>query len=186
MFNLITEIKLFFIVLLVYVTLDLSMKLVLPTPYKTTYEQTLKNINGREWPTGAKLWVFLTLGYFIAAFGIYYFCVKESNYLNAVLFGIIIYGVYNSANVATINHYSAKLAAFDVAWGTTLVVLTTLISLLLSKFLTSTLTVVASSTVAPVVTPDVVTPDAVPETSLETTTDIPSKGDDDLGLESDD
>lgn len=187
MFNLITEIKLFFIVLLVYVMLDLSMKLVLPTPYKTTYEQTLKNINGREWPTGAKLWVFLTLGYFIAAFGIYYFCVKESNYLNAVLFGIIIYGVYNSANVATINHYNAKLAAFDVAWGTTLVVLTTLISLLLSRFLTSTLTVAASSTIAPIaaVAP-VVTPTIVPETSLETTTDIPSKGDDDLGLESDD
>lgn len=179
MFNLVTEIKLYFVVLLVYVVLDLSMKLVLPTPYKDAYVSNLTNVNGegKPWPVGAKLWGYMTLGYLLVAFGVYYFCVKQNNYLNALFFGIIVYGIYNSANVATITKYDMKLAAFDTAWGTTLVVLTTLISLLLGKLLTSTVTITNTSGL-----PD---KSAGPETALETTTDVPSKGNDDLGLESD-
>ena len=117
MFNLVTEIKLFFVVLLIYVILDLSMKLVIPTPYKDAYVSNLTKINGdgNPWPVGVKLWGYLTLGYLLGAFGIYYFCVKQNNYLNALFFGIIVYGIYNSANVATITNYDMKLAAFDTA-----------------------------------------------------------------------
>jgi uncharacterized membrane protein len=181
MFNLVTEIKLFFIVLLVYVSLDLSMKLVLPTPYKKAYVSNLTNVNGgdnKPWPVGVKLWGYMTLGYLLVAFGTYYFCVKQNNYLNAILFGIILYGAYNSVNVATITNYEIKLAAFDTAWGTTLIVLTTLISLLLSKLLTSTVTITGTSSITNKSA-------TAPATALETTTSVPSKNDD-LGLESDD
>jgi uncharacterized membrane protein len=189
MFNLITEIKLFFIVLLVYVILDLSMKLVLPTPYKNTYINNYEKVNGigKSWPTGSKLWGSMTIAYLVAAFGVYYFCVKENSYLNAILLGIVLYGAYNSVNVAMITNYDTKLAAFDTAWGTTLILLTTLISLLLGKFLVGNVTnksIVTNKSLDSKNSLDSNNSLDIPATALETTTDLPSKSDNELGLES--
>lgn len=38
--------------------------------------------------------------------------------LRAALFGLVVYGVYDMTNMATLRHWSWWLAAVDIAWGT--------------------------------------------------------------------
>jgi uncharacterized membrane protein len=38
--------------------------------------------------------------------------------LRAALFGLVVYGVYDMTNMATLRHWSWRLAAVDIAWGT--------------------------------------------------------------------
>ena len=37
---------------------------------------------------------------------------------HGALFGLIVYGVYDFTNLATLRHYPVQLALVDVAWGT--------------------------------------------------------------------
>jgi uncharacterized membrane protein len=37
---------------------------------------------------------------------------------HGALFGLIVYGVYDFTNLATLRHYPVQLAVVDVAWGT--------------------------------------------------------------------
>ena len=59
----------------------------------------------------------------LLAMGIYYFGVISTDgvlaaALSGSLFGLTVYGVYNSTNYATLNRYDLKTAAIDTAWGT--------------------------------------------------------------------
>jgi uncharacterized membrane protein len=36
----------------------------------------------------------------------------------AALFGLVVYAVYDMTNMATLRHWSVKLALVDIAWGT--------------------------------------------------------------------
>lgn len=65
------------------------------------------------------------ISWFLIAFGINYFVViKENKILSAIrglLFGFIVYGVYNSTNYAIFNNYSISTSIIDTLWGTFIV-----------------------------------------------------------------
>jgi uncharacterized membrane protein len=66
-------------------------------------------------PTGLIAWVLLT-------FGIYTFVNKYStsyseSFINGLLFGLVVYGVYNFTNYATIEQWSYELLVRDTLWG---------------------------------------------------------------------
>jgi hypothetical protein len=64
--------------------------------------------------------------YLFLVFGIYYFIIKENKSpFDAFLFGLIIYGVYDSTNYATLINWSPKFAIIDTLWGATLFAFTT-------------------------------------------------------------
>lgn len=49
------------------------------------------------------------------------------------LFGAITYGIYDMTNLATLKNYSLKLAFMDMAWGTVLSALITVVIWLVAK-----------------------------------------------------
>lgn len=78
--------------------------------------------------------------YPIMIFGLYYFIIKnKKNYKNnyqivrdAVIFGWIIYGVYESTNLAVFKKWDLKTVLVDGIWGGILFGLTTYIYLLIT------------------------------------------------------
>lgn len=62
------------------------------------------------------------LAYFLISFGLYYFVIKNSTnfkqtLIEAFIFGIVLYGVYDTTNYATILKYNARVAIIDTIWG---------------------------------------------------------------------
>ena len=66
--------------------------------------------------------------YIILAYVLYYFILsRDANYLEALILGSSIYGVFNFTNLAIFKKWSWTLALIDTLWGGTLLVLTTII-----------------------------------------------------------
>ena len=64
--------------------------------------------------------------YVLLAIGLYYFVLSSDVPLrSAMLLGLIIYGVYDMANMATISTWSLPLSIVDMVWGATLLSLST-------------------------------------------------------------
>ena len=62
------------------------------------------------------------LAYLFISIGLYYFVIKNStnfkqSLIEAFLFGIILYGVYDTTNYATILKYNMRVAVIDTIWG---------------------------------------------------------------------
>ncbi len=67
--------------------------------------------------------------YFFLIFGLNYFIIqKKRSILEAFLLGLVIYGVYDSTNYATLKKWSPYLAIMDTLWGGTLMATTTAIT----------------------------------------------------------
>jgi uncharacterized membrane protein len=79
-------------------------------------------------PTGA------FFAYLFLVFGINYFIILKNRPIEeAALLGIVIYGVYESTNVAVFKKWSPTLAIMDTTWGGVLFALTTYITYTLSS-----------------------------------------------------
>ena len=66
------------------------------------------------------------LCYILLIFGLNYFIIdKKKSLTDAFLFGIVIYGVYETTNYAILDKWSAKSVALDTLWGGILFALTT-------------------------------------------------------------
>ena len=58
--------------------------------------------------------------------GLYYFIISKKRPMEeAFLFGLVVYGVYDATNYATLKKWSPYLAIMDTIWGGTLFALTT-------------------------------------------------------------
>ena len=58
------------------------------------------------------------LCYSLLVFGLYYFIVKDNkSILDAFLLGVLIYGVYDTTNMATIKNWKWKAVFIDTLWG---------------------------------------------------------------------
>lgn len=69
------------------------------------------------------------LCYFFLIFGLYYFILREhKSVLDAMLFGFVIYGVYDTTTYAVLKKWKLKLMIMDTLWGGTLMGLTTWLS----------------------------------------------------------
>tara|TARA_B110000285_G_scaffold235537_1_gene317909 strand:- start:7161 stop:7532 length:372 start_codon:yes stop_codon:yes gene_type:complete len=77
----------------------------------------------------------VVLTYIIMIFGINYFILqKKASLLDAFLFGIVLYGVYDGTTYALFSKWSTKLAIMDVLWGGILMMTTTYLTYRLSSF----------------------------------------------------
>jgi uncharacterized membrane protein len=66
------------------------------------------------------------LCYFFLIFGLYYFILREhKSVFDAMLFGFVIYGVYDTTTYAVLKKWKLKLMIMDTLWGGALMGLTT-------------------------------------------------------------
>lgn len=76
----------------------------------------------------------VVLCYLFLIFGLYYFILrKHGSVLDAFLFGLVIYGVYETTNYAMIKKWSPYLAVMDTLWGGVLMALTTMITYAIAR-----------------------------------------------------
>ena len=68
------------------------------------------------------------LCYVFLIFGIYYFVLREKKSISyAFLFGLVVYGVYETTTLALFKNWTYTTAIIDTLWGGTLFALTTYI-----------------------------------------------------------
>ena len=134
------EIKIFSLVLVILLLIDLPMILLIN---KNMYEKQLNSINGvsslGEQKDVNKLQKYgsAAICYLLLAFSLYHFAVKQRSLLNAGLLGLVIYGVYNTTNSATITKYNVQTAAIDTVWGSVLFMIVYVMVSLLSFLIIS-------------------------------------------------
>jgi uncharacterized membrane protein len=74
-----------------------------------------------------KLWPAIAC-YIFLVFGLYYFILRTNrSVFEAFLFGLVIYGVYETTNLAILKKWKLNLAIMDTLWGGVLMALTTAI-----------------------------------------------------------
>lgn len=67
--------------------------------------------------------------YIFLVFGLYYFILREKkSVLDAFLFGLVIYGVYETTNYAIFNNWKLSTVIIDTLWGGILLASTTYIT----------------------------------------------------------
>jgi uncharacterized membrane protein len=89
----------------------------------TPFKNMIKNIQGT--PVKIKLFPAI-ICYIILIFSLYYFIInKKNSYLDAFFLGFIIYGVYETTNMATINKWNYNIGVIDLIWGGFLFLITT-------------------------------------------------------------
>ena len=75
------------------------------------------------------------LSYSLMIFGINYFIIqKNASILDAFLFGIVIYGIYDATAYALFSKWSVNLAIIDTIWGGILMMTTAYLTHKLSTF----------------------------------------------------
>lgn len=111
---LVQEFKIFVLVFVVFLVIDLPMILYIN---KDMYFDAFKKINKKKSPKGLRVYISAFIAYFLLAFGIYYFSVKQNSSFNGLILGLVIYGIYNYTNYATIRKYPLQLTLIDTAWG---------------------------------------------------------------------
>ena len=89
------------------------------------FNKQVKLIQGTEIklniPSTILCYLFLTLGF-------YYFLInKKSTYMDAFLFGLVIYGVYETTNKAILKKWNWDSVIIDTIWGGTLFLLVKII-----------------------------------------------------------
>ena len=123
------EMKVFGIVLAILVCIDLPVILFINNE---RYKKLFNSINGSNTVGSMTMFFSSIVCYSLLAFGIYYFAVKEHSYVNAIVLGLVVFGVYDFTNLSTIANYDLTTGLIDVTWGTTLSILVTFISIILA------------------------------------------------------
>ena len=133
------NIKNYLIILLLFLLIDIPMITIINTDM---YMKEFEKINNGPMNIGDNFFesnMFLggSICYLLLTLGLYLFVIKpysdnnpNKTYNNiydykditikAILFGFILYGFYNSTNVATINMYDTQVALIDTIWGSIL------------------------------------------------------------------
>ena len=66
------------------------------------------------------------LCYIILVFSLYYFIIlKKGSYTDAFLLGFVIYGIYETTNMAIFKNWNYKIGLIDMTWGGFLYLITT-------------------------------------------------------------
>jgi uncharacterized membrane protein len=111
-----------FIILVVFLIIDIPMLTIIN---KDMYVNQFDNINNGLKVDTIIIATSAIITYVLLAYGLYYFAIKPKSIFNGALFGLIVYGVYDFTNLATIAKYSVKVAILDTIWGTILCTLVT-------------------------------------------------------------
>jgi uncharacterized membrane protein len=97
---------------------------------KSMYQNQFTRINKTDPKSGMWVWLAGFFTYVLLAAGIYFYIVhpelegSNSSYFNILIksigLGLVIYGVYNGTNMATINEWGVKEFFVDIIWGSIL------------------------------------------------------------------
>lgn len=107
----------FFIVLVVFLVLDLPM---ITFINKEMYKNLFDNINNGSYVDTSNMIIGAIVAYLLLAYGLYTFAIKNKSIFNGALFGLVVYGVYNFTNLAVIAKYGLMQSVIDTTWGTIL------------------------------------------------------------------
>ena len=117
----------FIVILCLFLVIDLPVILYFN---KAMYQEQFKRINNGDINSGVHIWISGAIAYLLLAFGIYFFIVKQelindnqdykNIFIKGLSLGLIIYGIYNGTNKATINEWGTKESIVDTVWGTLL------------------------------------------------------------------
>ncbi len=118
------NLRIFLIVLVLFLIFD---GLVIGLFTSSFYSRELSNIarmnNGMMEPK----WLYVGIVYLILSFGVsYYVILKDEKtteaaiFLKGVLFGLVIYGIYDIANYSLLKDWTINLIIVDVSWGAAL------------------------------------------------------------------
>jgi len=107
----------FFIVLVVFLVLDLPM---ITFINKDMYKNLFDNINNGEVVQSTNIIIGAIVAYLLLAYGLYIFAIKNKSIFNGALFGLVVYGVYNFTNLAVIARYGLVQSVIDTVWGSIL------------------------------------------------------------------
>ena len=107
----------FFVVLVVFLVLDLPM---ITFINKDMYKNLFNNINNGAIVDSNKIIIGGIVAYLLLAYGLYIFAIKNKSIFNGALFGLVVYGVYNFTNLAVIAKYGLNQSIIDTVWGTIL------------------------------------------------------------------
>ena len=108
-----------FIIALCFIILDiLWFQFSIDTIYKPTFQKIEKEVMD---PTLIRLFGGI-YAWLLLAIGLYFFVLKNARsqkevILKGMLYGFIIYGVYNGTNFFTFNNYDMKMFIADNFWG---------------------------------------------------------------------
>ncbi|MEG0403644.1 MAG: DUF2177 family protein [Anaerorhabdus sp.] len=124
--------KNFIITFLVFIILDAIWLFTT----KGFYTKELQHLMG----TDVK-WIGAVVFYLLFVFALLYFVITPAlvshdiriMIISAVLFGLITYGTYDLTNYATLNHWPLSITIIDLVWGSSLSVITSLISYFILK-----------------------------------------------------
>jgi uncharacterized membrane protein len=117
----------YIVILVLFLVIDLPVILYLN---KEMYQKQFNRINKGNIKSGSHTWISGAIAYLLLALGIYFFVVKQElvkekqDYFKistkGLVLGLIIYGIYNGTNKATINEWGTEESIKDTIWGTIL------------------------------------------------------------------
>ena len=138
-------IKVYILILVLFLVIDLPVILWLN---KDMYSNMFNKINGNAVGSATNMIIGGITAYMLLALAIYYFVVmpavetsKDNNFdyyniiLKGCIMGLIIYGIYDGTNLATINNFGMKEAIIDMIWGTFLSGLISVLAVKISTLL---------------------------------------------------
>lgn len=142
--------KIYILILFLFLVIDLPVILWLN---KDMYSNMFNKINGNtigNTTVGSPTNMIIggIIAYILLALAIYYFIVmpsietsKDNNFdyyniiLKGCIMGLVIYGIYDGTNLATINNFGLKEAIIDMMWGTFLSGLISVLAVKISTLL---------------------------------------------------
>ena len=108
--------------------------------YQTTYSGMYTKINSGTNTSTARLYIAGFIVYLLMALGLYVFVILPSvdvsflmTIFRGALLGVILFGVYDLTNVASIPAFGIKEAAIDTIWGGTLFAIVTAVFLCINS-----------------------------------------------------
>lgn len=125
--------KNYLIILILFLLIDVPMIFFINTDM---YMEQFRRINNGPMNIGMNTLIGSIVAYILLATGLYLFVIKPSDTKNVciktatikgAIFGLVLYGVYDYTNLATINDFGFYEAFVDTLWGTVLCALITYI-----------------------------------------------------------
>ena len=114
-------------IFLIFIAIDVPALVVLN---RLLYRDMFHAINGDASPSRNRLVIAGLVVYALMAVGLYWFVLRPALLegrsfsreilMNAMLFGLISYGIYDMTNVASITSFGVKEGVIDMMWGSIL------------------------------------------------------------------
>lgn len=136
------EIKVYILTLIVFLVLDLTYLGVIMTGF---YKSELGSLARRSGDALTPLWWAAIVVYVLIPLGIVLFALPRvsgeqwllSSLLWGFLFGVVLYGVYDFTNLATLAQWPLRLTFADIAWGGVLCSIMTAFAAFMDRWLRS-------------------------------------------------